>query len=172
MTTFQVGIGKEDIQVGVPLPEDWYVMEISREPYEDKNNAWKSAGETLSLEEAATINPKAGKNIVVPLVVVSEMPEFTGRTFTKWLSLPTNLDEGKFMNNGQPKADWKADIIYKWVEAFGGKAEGTEGSLTKGAKALVYVVTGKEGENEIPMNVNPRSIGGEGVNPLGGGGLL
>jgi hypothetical protein len=173
MATFQVGIGKDDIQQGQLMPEDWYTMEIVREPYEDKNNAWKEAGAALPIEEAGRINPKAGKNIVINLRVVSDVPEFSGRPFTKWLSLPSPLDEGQYMNNGQPKPDWKAEIIYKWADAFGGAIEGASASLTKGQKALVYVVQGKDrdGEtdvNEISMNVNPRSLTA-GSGPLGGG---
>ena len=135
--TFNVGIGKEDIQEGILLPEDWYTMEIIREPYEDKNSPWKGAGESLSFEDAHAINSKAGKNIVVPLQVHSDIAEFNGRGFTKWLSLPHAKDENLFMNDGQPKADWKAEVIHKWVEAFGGVSEGAEVSLGKGQKAFV-----------------------------------
>lgn len=178
MATFNVGIGKEDIQEGVLLPEDWYTVQITREPYEDKNAAWKEAGDKLSIEEAGRINQKAGKNIVINLKVISDVPEFSGRNFTKWLSLPSVLDEGLYMNDGQPKADWKASKIFKWVEAFGGAAEGAEASLATGAKGLVYVVQGKDrdGEtdvNEISMNVDPRSLTGGafsgGADPFDGG---
>ena len=172
MPTFQVGINKEDIQQPSLLPEDWYSMEISKDPTESKNNAWKEAGENLPIEQAGKINRKAGKNIVVHLKVISDFPEFSGRTFTKWLSLPSVLDEGEYMNNGQPKADWKADIIFKWVEAFGGAIAGGEASLGAGQRAQVYLVVGKDrdGEkdvNEISMNVNPRPVGGGVEAPLG-----
>lgn len=169
MATFNVGIGKDDIQEAVLLPEDWYTMEITREPYEDKNAAWKEVGESLPHARVIKTNEKAGKNIVVNLKVVSEVPEFAGRTLTKWLSLPHEFDEGKYMNNGQPKADWKAEIIHKWVEAFGGVSEGAEISLSQGQRALVYVIVGKgmdgeTDENSIAMNVNPRSLtAGEGA---------
>ena len=163
MATFNVGIGKDDIQEGVLLPEDWYTMEITRDPYEDKNNAWKTVGEGLPIEEAAKTDEKVGKNIVVNLRVVSDDPEHSGRGLTKWLPLPNVLDEGKFMNDGQPKADWKAETIHKWVEAFGGVSEGAEVSFAEKQKALVYVVVGKDrsgetDENSISMNVLPRSL--------------
>ena len=175
MATFNVGIGKEDIQEGILLPEDWYTMEITREPYEDKNSAWKTAGEGLPLEEAAKANPKVGKNIIVHLKVASEITEHNGRGLTKWLPLPNALDDGKYMNNGQPKADWKAEIIHKWVEAFGGASEGAEVSFVEGQKALVYVVVGKdmsgeEDENSISMNVMPRSLTAGSGSGLDGGG--
>ena len=177
MATFNVGIGKDDVQEGVLLPEDWYTMEIVREPYEDKNSHWKAAGENLPFSDAHAINSKAGKNIVVPLQVESEIPEFSGRGFTKWLPLPNAGDENLFMNDGQPKADWKAGIIHKWVEAFGGVSEGGEVSLGKGQKGFVYVLQepdnreGSDGAtvNEISMNVHPRAIGGGEGSPLDGG---
>ena len=181
MATFNVGIGKDDIQEGVLLPEDWYTCEISREPYEDKNSAWKTAGENLPLEEAAKSNPKVGKNIVVNLKVVSETPDHDGRGITKWLPLPNALDEGLYMNDGQEKAHWKAETVHKWVEAFGGASEGAEVSLAEGQKALVYIVVGKdqsgeEDQNAVSMNVAPRSLtagtgplGDEGESPLDDG---
>lgn len=167
MATFNVGVAKNDIQEPELLPEDWYTVELYKDPTEEKNKAWKDAGETLGFEAALASNPKAGKNIVLRLKVISENPQHNGRQFTKWLSLPSSADEGAFMNNGQPKADWKAEQIYKWIEAFGGSTEGAEASLALGAKALVYVVVGKDqtGEkdaNEISMNVAPRSLSGDG----------
>ena len=182
MATFNVGIGKDDIQEGVLLPEDWYTMELSRDPYEDKNSHWKEAGEGLSLDDAIKINPKCGKNIIVHLKVISEIPEYNGRAMTKWLSLPHKYDEGQHMNDGQPKADWKASVIHKWVEAFGGLSEGAEVSFAEGQKALVYVITEKDRQDEqklinaISMNVDPRAIGAGGAltdeNPFEAGGLL
>lgn len=182
MATFNVGIGREDIQEGVLLPEDWYTMQLSRDPYEDKNGAWKEAGEHLSLDDAYKINPKAGKNIVVHLKVVSDIPEFDGRAMTKWLSLPHKYDESQHMNDGQPKADWKASVIHKWVEAFGGISEGAEVSFSEGQKALVYVISEKDRQddqklvNSISMNVDPRAIGSGGAltdeDPFSDSGLL
>lgn len=178
MATFNVGIGKDDIQEGVLLPEDWYTMEIVEEPFEDKNSHWKAAGESLSFKDASQINEKTGKNIVIRLTVESEAPEFQGRRFTKWLPLPNPADEGKYMSDGQPKADWKAKTIHTWVEAFGGLSEGKEVSLGKGQKAFVYVLQepdnreGFDGKitNTISMNVNPRALGGVGAgSPLGEG---
>lgn len=175
MATFNVGIGKDDIQEGILLNEDWYTMEITREPYEDKNSHWKEAGESLPHAEAYKANERSGKNIVINLKVVSDDPEIDGRSLTKWLPLPHEFDEGKYMNDGQPKADWKAEIIHKWVEAFGGVSEGAEVSLSEGQKALVYVIVGKdqsgeEDQNAISMNVNPRSLGDSEGSPLAGGG--
>lgn len=168
MATFNVGIGKDDIQEPVLLEEDWYTMEITKEPYEAKNSAWTDAGEKLSLEEAFSINEKAGKNIVVNLKIISDIPEAHGRTFTKWLPLPNAMDEGRYMNDGQPRADWKADIIHKWAAAFGAGSEGADVTLNVGAKALVYVSVEKDRQTEkdvnaISMNVDPRPIGESGL---------
>jgi len=171
MATFNVGIGKDDIQEAVLLEEDWYTVEITKEPYEAKNAAWKDAGESLTLDKAHEKNEKAGQNIIVHLKIESEIPEAHGRTLTKWLSLPNKFDEGQYMNDGQPKADWKADIIHKWAEAFGSGSEGAEATLSLGSKALVYVVQEKDqsGENDvnnISMNVHPRSLTAGSASPL------
>lgn len=175
--TFNVGIGKDDVQEGVLLPEDWYTMKITREPYKDKNSHWKGAGEKLPFDQASEINPKAGENIVVNLAVKSGTPEFDGRSFTKWLPLPNPNDASFYMNDGQPKADWKADVVHKWVEAFGGISEGAEVSLSETQEALVYVIQepdsreGSDGSivNSISMNVHPRAIGSGGSSPLSEG---
>jgi len=177
LATFDVGIGKDDIQEGVLLPEDWYNMTIMKEPFKDKNSHWKGAGEKLSFKDAVAINEKSGENIVVRLKVESSTPEFQGRVFTKWLPLPNPTDADHFMNDGQPKADWKAGVIHKWVEAFGGVSEGKEISLSENQRALVYViqeVDDRDGEtiNSISMNVDPKSLGSGPDSPLGDGGGL
>jgi len=185
LATFNVGKGKDDIQEGILLPEDWYTAEISKEPYEDKNGAWKEVGEGLSLADAFKLNERCGSNILLNLRVKTDDPETDGRSLTKWLPLPNEFDEGRFMNDGQPRADWKAGIIHKWVEAFGGNQDGAEVSFAEGQKALIYVVEevdrldNSKRVNAISMNVDPRAIGSSGLvedngqDPLDGGiGLL
>ena len=169
MATFNVGIGKDDIQEGVVLPEDWYTAEISKEPYEDKNAAWKEAGEGLSLEDAFKANEKCGSNIVVNLRIKTDDPETDGRSLTKWLPQPNEFDVGRYMTDGQAREHWKAEVIHKWVEAFGGDQDGAEVSFSKGQKALVYVVEEPDRNDEdkqvnaISMNVDPRAIGTGGL---------
>jgi hypothetical protein len=162
MATFNVGVGKDDIQEAILLPEDWYKMEIFKEPTEAKNRAWTDVGESLTLEAAKNINEKAAKNIVIHLKVISDVPEHNGRMLTKWLPLPNQFDEGQYTNRGQHVPDSKAEVIFKWAEAFGGTIEGSEASLSIGQKAYVYVIQDEdlEGEpvNAISMNVNPRSL--------------
>lgn len=174
MATFNVGVGKDDIQEAILLPEDWYQVEIFKEPHEAKNKAWNDAGERLSLEAAKNINEKAGSNIVVPVRVISDVPEYHGRMLTKWLPLPNSFDEGQYTNRGQHVPDAKAEVIYKWAEAFGGNIEGSEASLSEGQKAYVYVIqdtdqSGEEKVNAISMNVHPRSLeSGGGSEAVGG----
>lgn len=168
MATFEIGIGKEDIQEAQLMPEDWYLWELTRDPYEGKNAAWKEVGENLSFDDAYALNEKAGKNIILNGKIISDVPEFNGRTFTKWLSLPNKFDEGLWMNNGQPKGDWKAEQIYLWLEALQGEAEGTKVNFVKGQKCYVYIEQGPDqsGENtinQIGMNNAPRPVGDGGM---------
>ncbi len=172
MATFELGKRKEDLQAPILLPEDWYTAEISREPYEAKNRKWKDGGEDRPPEEIEG----AGKNIVVNMRIASDVPEWAGRSLTKWLPLPNPSDVAKFTNDGQPMEDWKLDTIYKWVAAFQGDAEGSNVTLGTGAKAQVYVVQaiGQDGEtmeNSISMNSDPRSLGGSGLGDDTEGGL-
>jgi len=168
LATFNVGIGKDDIEEGVLLPEDWYTMQILKEPKQGKNSAWKDVGENLDFDAASAIDEKAGENIIIHLRVISHIAEHDGRNFTKWLPLINPNDDGKFMNDGQRKADWKAGTIHNWVEAFGGLSEGAEVSLSEGQKALVYVIQEEDNReagkiiNSISMNVAPRAIGAGG----------
>ncbi len=170
MATFELGKRKEDLQAPILIPEDWYTVELSREPYESKNRKWKDGGEDLPAEEIVG----AGKNIVVNMRVVSDIPEASGRQLTKWLALPNPSDSGRFTNDGQPIEDWKLDSIYKWVAAFQGEEEGSNVSLAQGAKAQVYVVQaigmdGETMENSISMNVDPRPVGGSALGGDEGG---
>lgn len=167
MATFELGKRKEDLQAPVLIAEDWYTVEITREPYQAKNKKWKDGGADRPAEEIEG----AGENIVVNTRVISDIPEANGRQLTKWLSLPNPHDVGQFTNDGQPKEDWKLDTIYTWVAAFQGDEEGSNVSLAAGAKAQVYVVQqigmdGETMENAISMNNDPRPIGGA---PLGEG---
>jgi len=161
--TFDVGMKKEDVTEAVLLPEDWYLVELTKDVYQVKNKKWRDGGENLGADEI----DGAGYTLVLQLRVVSDVPEESGRQFTKWLSLPNPSDDGAFMNDGQPKADWKADQVFNWYKAMGGEIEGSEVSVAPGAKVNVYVIQeiGMDGEslvNSISMNVQPKSVGGSG----------
>jgi len=172
MATFKVGIGKEDIQEPQLMPEDWYTWELVRDAYEDKNSAWKEAeGQSkLSIDQAHEINPKASKNIVLNGRIISDVPEYDGRNFTKWLSLPNKFDEGQWMNNGQPRPDWKAENIYKWAEALQSEIEGDSITFVKGQKCMVYIEQGSDQDgnivNQISMNTDPKPITDIGLGKL------
>lgn len=173
MATFELGKRRDDLQAPILIAEDWYTVEISREPYESKNRKWKDGGEDRPAEEIEG----AGKNIVVNMRVVSDIPEAGGRQLTKWLALPNPSDAGRFTNDGQPMEDWKLDSIYKWVEAFQGEEEGANVSLAQGAKAQVYVIQaigmdGETMENSISMNMDPRPISGSALGGDEGEGLF
>jgi len=172
MATFKVGIGKEDIQEPQLMPEDWYTWELVRDAYEDKNSAWKEAeGQSqLSIDQAYEINPKASKNIVLNGRIISDVPEYDGRNFTKWLSLPNKFDEGQWMNNGQPRPDWKAENIYKWAEALQSEIEGDSITFVKGQKCMVYIEQGADRDgnivNQIGMYADPKPIADIGLGKL------
>ena len=135
MATFDLGKEQDDLQEPVLMPEDWYTLVISQKVVKKKNKAWKDGGEKLA---AADIKG-AGENLIIQGRIVSDEPEYNGRVFFKYLALPNPSDEGKYMNDGQPKKDWKLDQIYKWVEAFGGSIEGSTVGLNVKMKAQVYI---------------------------------
>lgn len=162
MPTFNIGKRRDDLQEAVLLPEDWYQVELAQDPTQEKNRKWKDGGENLPADEIEG----AGYNIKLRAVIVSEAPEEAGRSLFKYLSMPNPSDEGQYMNDGQPKADWKAGVIFDWVDAFSGTEDGEQVSLAKGMKGMVYVVqqVGLSGEmeNSISMNVKPRAVEGSG----------
>lgn len=161
MATFSLGKEKDDLQEPVLLPEDWYTLEITAEVAQEKNAKWKEGGIDLSADQIEG----AGENIVIRGRIVSDEPEFNGRPFTKWLPLPNPSDKNQFMNNGQPKEDWKLEQIYKWVAAFAGTVEGSEVSLATGMKAQVYIVQENDRRTGDLVNsigfVDPRAISNE-----------
>lgn len=164
MATFDVGMREEDVTEAILLPEDWYEMELIKDVYQAKNKKWRDGGENLDSSEI----DGAGFTLVLQLRVVSDIPEHSGRGFTKWLSLPNPSDDDEYMNDGQAKADWKADAVFNWYKALGGTIEGSEVSVAPGAKCSVYVIQeiGMDGEslvNAISMNVNPKGKGETGI---------
>lgn len=165
MATFNLQKERDDLQAPVLCPEDWYTLGIAQDVTQEKNAKWKEGGVDLPAEDIEG----AGENLVIRGRIVSDEPEFNGRFFTKWLALPNPSDENKFMNNGQPKADWKLDQIYKWVEAFGGTIEGSDVSLAIGMKASVYVVQEADRQTGELVNalgfVDPRKLT-EGESPF------
>jgi len=161
MSTINVGMSQDDVTEAILLPEDWYTVELVKDPYQMKNKKWRDGGENLPADEVEG----AGYTLVLQLKVASDVAEHNGRQFTKWLSLPNPSDDGAFMNDGQEKASWKADAVFDWYTKLGGTIEGSDVSVAIGAKCQVYVVqeVGFDGEtivNSISMNVAPRPLGG------------
>jgi len=165
MATFNLGKERDDLQEPILMPEDWYTFEITQDVAQEKNAKWKDGGEKLPAKNILG----AGENLVIRGRIVSDEPEYNGRSFTKWLALPNPSDEEEFMNNGQPKGDWKLEQIYKWVEAFAGTAEGSEVSLAKTMKAQIYI-TQEDDRNNPGELVN--TIGFVDPRPLGGNSSL
>ncbi len=155
--TFNVGKSVDDVHDPELMPEDWYPMEIAVEPIQELNSKQKVGGPEAD---------GAGENIVLRLRVVSDIPEYSGRQLTKWLSLPNPSDEGKFTQQGQSFEDWKISIIAAWALAFGGKAEGEDVDFDVGGQAMVLIIQGmaQDGttiENKIDFNSLPRAMPGE-----------
>ena len=124
MATFKLPKNVEDIQEPELLPEDWYRLRISTEPKAELNKA------------------KTGSNIVLEFRVVSDNPEYNGRGFKKWLSLPSTADEQKTTAMGGTVADFKSKMIAAFVSAFNGEeVTGDEINLDQGMEAMFYVVT-------------------------------
>lgn len=157
MAIFSLDKNFEDVQEAQLLPEDWYVMEILEEPQQAPNKAMKEGGPQAD---------KAGYNIVLRLRTVSEVPEYSGRVLTVWLSLPNDSDKGEYIQ-GQSKEDWKLERIAKVAAAFKGldnwkELEGDEISLEKGMQARFYIVQtlgldGTTARNEVDlMNTAPQ----------------
>lgn len=152
MAEFELVKAVNEIQEAVPMPPEWYLARLVQEP-KLEDNAKKRAGKTP--EEGA------GQNIVLRFRIQDDNPEFHGRQLTKWLPWPNDADEGQFMQNGQPKVDWKMEQIVVWCEALGQTAEGNKVDFVAGSECYVYVVQqesldGSSIENSIDMNTPPK----------------
>ena len=136
MAVFKMSKDFNDIQEPRLMPEDWYLMRVSKEPTQDPNTAMREGG---------TEADNAGYSIVVNLRAEVDDPEFNGRGFRFYLSLPNATDEGLYVN-GQPKADWKEELIAKVTAVFHGyqasqwkELPGDEAEISEGMKAEFYV---------------------------------
>jgi hypothetical protein len=153
MADFEFAKAIDEIQEATPMPPEWYLVRLTQEP-KLEDNAKKKAGKTP--EEGA------GQNIVLRFRVQDDNPEYHGRSLTKWLPWPSEADEGVFMNNGQPKADWKMENIVQWCQALGGSPDGNRVEFVAGSECYVYVIQqesldGSSIENSIDMNSPPKA---------------
>ena len=143
MATFSMGKDVGDIQEPELLPEDWYSFEIVEEPKHAPNKAMKDGGASAE---------KAGYNIVVSLKCLDETPEFLGRPFTVWLSLPTEADKTRRTPMGQTMEDSKIQRNSEFALAFGGEVEGENISLEKGLRGMLYVTQQMDQSRQNFMN--------------------
>lgn len=157
MAEYEVPKGKDEIIEGVLLEEDWYVIELVKDELR-KNKIWRDAGEGLPIEDVEG----AGYSIMLVTKVVSDDAEANGRILTKYLSRVSPWDDGKYMNDGQPKADWKINCQFEWSDAFAGPGGSPKVVFRKGARCRMYIVQteGQQGdlENQFPMNVTPKPL--------------
>lgn len=149
MAVFKMTKDFNDIQEPQLMPEDWYVMRVSKEPTQDPNKAMRDDGANAE---------NAGYSIVVKLKSEVDDPEFNGRPFTIYLSLPNATDEGIFVN-GQPKVDWKEELIAKVTAAFHGlgadrwkELPGDEVEISEGMRAKFYVTQGVSRDGSRMIN--------------------
>lgn len=151
----------DDVQGANLLPKDWYVMRIVKDPTVEDNANAKAAAKGESHDAQ-----KVGKNCVIYLRVQSENPTFHGRSFIKYLSLPTESDKVRQMPNGQTVEDWKMEQIRNCAEAFAGQpVSGDQVSFEVGMQAAFYVGeeldrSGQEMTNVLDMNVAPKPLVG------------
>jgi len=141
MATFNLGKDVDDIQEPELMPEDWYPFEIAEEPEQAPNNAMKEGGPEAE---------KAGFNIVIQLRCDDDTPEYKGRPFWLYLPLPTEGDSSRYTPIGMTMEDSKMQRIKEFAEAFSNsKIEGSEFSLSKGMKGMLYVTQGldQSGQN-------------------------
>lgn len=130
MATFNMGKGLDDVVEPELMSEDWYLMEIYKEPALAKNKTLLNEGPDAE---------GAGFNIPVNLRCVEE-GEHKGRIFTLFLSLPGVGDDDKRNPiSGMTYTDQKTLRNAEFALAFGGTVEGDEFSLTMGLIGKVFI---------------------------------
>jgi len=165
MATFTFNKNFDEITEGKALPEDWYECRLVKEPTVDINRKAKDAGLDINAtgEELAAVEG-AGKNLVLDLRVMSDVPEFNGRPLRTWLPLPIPGDADKFTPLGQSQEDSKMQRIMETFEAFGADVSGDEATLEPGASAMFYVqdvehfADSSKRMNQIDLNSKPRKV--------------
>ena len=162
MANFDLPKAVNEIQGSKPLPAEWYLMTIVEEPEIRPNKAGTA------------------ENLVLTLRTEHDVPEFSGRKFTKYLQWPSDEDEGEFTARGQKKSDAKMEQLIRWSAAFNGvNPDGPAEKVSErmaaagmasavvfdvGARANVWVAQTlneetQEIENEIPFFSVPKVVG-------------
>jgi len=153
MATFGFHKDVDDIEEGVPMDEDWYEAEVADEPKLMPNNAIKEVlGSDVTadddrIDDLLRTNEKAGINLVIPLKIVSDLPEFDGRTQRLFLQYPSEYDEDRYDGIGQKKYDSKMANIALFASKFGGSVDGDSVTILPGNKGMVYVTLGESRQN-------------------------
>lgn len=169
MTTFKFHKDINEVEEPILLPADWYDFEIADEPNLAPNaTLFDVIGESTDpevIENALNSDPKAGYNLVIPLVVESPEDIYNGRKFRVWLPWPSEQDENRWDAKGQKVADGKMTRLAAFADAFGGSVDGDEIDLRKGLKGCLYVKqekNPKSGEigNSIDWFAGFKSYGG------------
>jgi len=144
MTTILLPKDISSIQEPEALPEDYYKLRIVEEPTIIPNKKKELGGVNA---------PGAGDNLFMRLRVISENPEFNGRSFRKWIPLPNEADKLDFTTMGQSKEDFKMSMLAKISAGFSGiEPEGNEINLQAGQEAWVYVTQGLDQTGTRFMN--------------------
>ena len=165
MATFVMPKSVDDIQEPILLPEDWYVCRITKEPTLEDNR-------TAALLKKGEMSPddpkaaKAGKNIVVSLATVSDIPEYNGRMFTLWLPYPGPGDDSRYDGRGQSYEDSKIARIAEYCKAFSGRGDGSDMNFAEGMQAQVYVIqqlnlSGTKMTNSINLFAGAKAVESE-----------
>jgi len=74
-----------DIEEPILLSEDWYTVKVVDQPKVEKNAA---ARDGKSYEDGA------GMNLEIPVRVISDIPEESGRSFRLYIPFPVEEDLG------------------------------------------------------------------------------
>ena len=160
VATFDIGKDVDDIQEGILLPKEWYLMEITKAPKQEPNKKMKAGGAGAE---------GAGYNIVLDIATINDdIPEYNAYPFTIWMSMPTIGDDARKTRSGQTIEDFKLDQIIKVASGFNeGKAvAGSKITFKKGQRAFLYVdqETMTEGPNKgklvnaINLNVGVKAV--------------
>jgi len=153
MPTFELTKRVDEIQEPELLPEDWYLLRITREPRKEPNKAKREGGPDAE---------GAGDNLVLDMRVQHEDPAKNGRPFTKYLRWPQEGDDEEFIG-GQTKEDFLTQQIAQVASAFVGyDVEADQVEFEAGMEAQFYIVQGVDNRdgvtprNEISMNIPPK----------------
>ncbi|MBW1739295.1 MAG: hypothetical protein JRJ69_17655 [Deltaproteobacteria bacterium] len=125
-----------DIEEPILLSEDWYTVKVVDQPKVEKNAA---ARDGKSYEDGA------GMNLEIPVRVISDIPEESGRSFRLYIPFPVEEDLGHYDSRGQLKYDAKMERIKNFCESFSRcQMEGNKVSIPIGAVGMIYITQGMD----------------------------